>query len=242
MYLAWHLYDKGYLWFGLNNYTVRPVAHFLDIFVWSNFYNNTFALLCIMTLFCLVLVFILGRLFEKAGYNVKFELALLLLLLPVGCEATYWIAAATRIIVGIFFAAASYEFLFNKTKLKLPLFIIFNLLSFFFYEQVSVVSLFLGLILIVKAKLNRWYLTVPIINSVIFILYYYFFSNVRMAGQDRDMLPVSELLPHAAAVAENIASSFINGCILIYSSFIRGYIFLFGSAAGMIVFTVIFVS
>ena len=138
MYRGYHLYDISYLLGTVRVWTTRPVANFLDVFLWSHFHSHLFLLLLIMTLLRLAGVWLVSRFFENQGWEgAVMPLCLLLLWCPLGVEATAWLAASTRISVGLFLMGCALAGITRRHYVCGGLFL---LLSYGCYEQVALVG------------------------------------------------------------------------------------------------------
>ncbi|MBE7043302.1 MAG: hypothetical protein E7399_07410 [Ruminococcaceae bacterium] len=168
MYQGYYLYDISYLLGTVRVWTTRPVANLLDIFVWARFYENLFLLFLIFQIIRIVAVYLLSRFFDEQGWEgVKMPLCLLLFLYPMGVEATGWLSAASRIVVGLFFLSVSFYFL---TKNRYGWFSVFLLLSFGCYEQ----FIFLGFCLAIYDLWfrNKKMLWIPFAAGITIAVYY----------------------------------------------------------------------
>jgi hypothetical protein len=207
---------------GYEMYTTRPLAVLLDIFVISEFWGNLWCILLAFTLLHFVSSILLYKILEKNNVKTGAVLAVIFTLMPLGNDATYWIAASSRIVAGLFVAVLSF-FLYmryiekcnrqekcNKRDLGLYLYIagfaVTNLISLGFYEQVIVFS-FVGILLLMavnfKRQKNKWICVIPFINIAIIGAYYLKFSSAgNMAS--RGLLLSNEYLSHTINVFKKI--------------------------------------
>lgn len=214
--------------FGYEMYTTRPLAVLLDIFVISEFWGNLWCILLAFTLLHFVSSILIYRVFEKNNVKTGTVLAVIFTMIPLGNDATYWIAASSRIVTGLFFAVLSF-FLYmkyieksnrqetcneqeicNKKEPQLYLYIVgfavTNLISLGFYEQVIAFS-FAGILLLMavnfKIQKNKWICVIPFINVAIIGSYYLMFSSAgNMAS--RGLLLKSGYTRHAINVFKKI--------------------------------------
>jgi hypothetical protein len=93
---------------GYDMYTTRPLAVLLDIFVISGFWGNLWFILLAFTLLHFISSILIYKVFEKNNVRTGTVLAVTFTLLPLGNDATYWIAASSRIVTGLFFAVLSF--------------------------------------------------------------------------------------------------------------------------------------
>ena len=137
-------------------FSSRPLAALMDMVFWARlplFLGSV--LLCAMYALAGVLFW---RLFSGIFGTGPFFLVVFGLL-PLGFEGTYWHAAATRILPPMLFTAlaltALNRFLLTKHSVHLPVFLVWSLLSFCFYEQMLVLSLALSLMLVLLGLLQK---------------------------------------------------------------------------------------
>lgn len=197
-------------------YTTRPLAVLLDIFVISKFWGNLWIILLAFTLLHFISSILIYKVFEKNNVKTGAILAVIFTLIPLGNDATYWIAASSRIVTGLFFAVLSF-FLYmryieksNRQEPRLYLYIagftITNMISLGFYEQVIAFS-FIGILLLMMVNLkrqrNKWICVVPFFNAAIIGSYYMKFSSTgNMAS--RGQLLSSEYTRHTINVFKKI--------------------------------------
>ncbi|HHY95814.1 MAG TPA: hypothetical protein GX513_12525 [Firmicutes bacterium] len=204
-------------------YTTRPLAGLLDAFVWSRLWACPSLVFLIMILLHFFAIVLLWKVFQKNNLRAGMVAAVLFALLPLGTEATYWIAASSRLVVGLFCASLSLYLLalyLEKVKrkeagaaLRLGGFWLTNLISLGFYEQVIAFS-FAGAILLLLANSRllrkphgRMAFPVPFllsfINLTVIGLWYKAFShlgNVATRGQ----LVTGNYLGHTVQVLRGI--------------------------------------
>lgn len=191
MYGFFHLYKNIFkeVILGFGMYTTRPIAVLLDPYLWARFWGNLGFTLVIMTVLHFLICFLAYKTFEKSGLPIGMPAILIFALLPFGSEATYWLAASSRVVVGMFFMALSFYLLylyFENEKSSKPgtllliLFWITHLVSLGFYEQIIAMS-FMVLLLIFAVKWRslsrKWVVGLPIINFGIIATWYKVFSS-----------------------------------------------------------------
>ena len=170
----------------------RPFASFLDPSFWGLFYNCMWiALLFISVLYFLSAVF-LDRILVEHHIKITPFLYCVFLLTPITFEATYWISAATRIVVGMFFATSAtillMLYLNQKKKTTLALYSICTLLSFGFYEAVMIFSLILQSFVIIKRALKYHskrplrHCIIPFSLAFLMLMYYLVASKIFLLG------------------------------------------------------------
>ena len=137
----------------LGAFSVRPLALVADICVWSRFWGRMIVPLIIMAALWTASAIFLWEVLRRF-YPVGNFFPLIFVLLPLNIEATYWLSASSRIVVGTFFASLSAYFLTlfceRGKKRFAALFLLFNILSFCFYEQCLIFSLVLTVLVAVR--------------------------------------------------------------------------------------------
>lgn len=146
-YIQYHnytrLYDFSTLQARMGILATRPLAGIADYFFWSPMFDNMIlgvALISAMYVAAVLLIWgILGRCFR-----VSPVFPVVMALLPLGVEGTYWMSASTRVVVGMFFAAlasrAFLNWLDGKGRGWLILYLILQVIPFGFYEQAGLLS------------------------------------------------------------------------------------------------------
>lgn len=133
----------------------RPLAGLLDYFFWGRMFDHMILGVALISLLYVVAAWLLWD-----GLKRYFRLSplfpVLVTLLPLGMEGTYWMSASTRTVVGIFFAALAFrgfqQWLDRGGGGRLALYMAFQLLPFGFYEQAGVLSVTLT----VGAAILEW--------------------------------------------------------------------------------------
>ena len=123
-------------------FSSRPLAALMDLFIVGQMGNLFFAVILMAVMHgisCVLFQRILSRFF-----SVGPVFAVIYTLLPLGCEGTYWLSAATRVVSGLFFTACAAAVLCRFIEAgkwwRVPLYFLLELLSFGFYEQILVLS------------------------------------------------------------------------------------------------------
>ena len=123
-------------------FSSRPLAALMDLLVVGQMGNLFFAVILMAVMHgisCVLFQRILSRFF-----SVGPVFAVIYTLLPLGCEGTYWLSAATRVVSGLFFTACAAVVLCRFIEAgkwwRVPLYFLLELLSFGFYEQILVLS------------------------------------------------------------------------------------------------------
>ena len=124
-------------------FSARPLAGICDVFLWSRFYGGMIAAVAVISAMYAVSAVLLHAVFRRR-FGTGGVFYVVYALLPLGFEASYWVSASSRIVVGLFFAALSLELFdrwcLNGRKVSLVFFAVFQFLAFCFYEQVVLFS------------------------------------------------------------------------------------------------------
>lgn len=155
-------------WGGAGVLFTRPLAGLFDLLIWSRFWNSLgLAVGIISVLHGLSAVFFY-KAFNMCGLRVGNLFLVFYILMPVNCEATYWLSAASRIVVSMFFVSLMTYFCADK---RLFLFSVFNLISIWFYEQTAVLSLALAIWVCLRQN-KKWWIAVPVISAFFLAVFY----------------------------------------------------------------------
>ena len=146
-YIQYHNYIRSYSFMALQEkvgiLSSRPLAGIADYFFWSPMFDRMIlgvALVSALYAAAVLLIWdILGRYFRTSPV-----LPVIMALLPLGMEGTYWMSASTRVVVGMFFAALAVRAFLNWLDGRgwgwLILYLILQLIPFGFYEQAGLLS------------------------------------------------------------------------------------------------------
>ncbi len=219
--------------------SARPLAGIMDITVWNFFFNTNMIFgVFIISILYTASAFIFKKSFSNI-FTVSNIFVFVYLLLPLGFEGTYWVSASSRIVVGMFFASVGIYFfsaLCEKGSIKyIPLFMVFQLISFGFYEQVIVVSITGTFLIMLALFFKKGKITLSafltFINVGIFAFVIYYFKNSSLYSSRMEiMLPNSEgyfdvFLPEILGQLKEV---FIYGNFYtVFKGFIRGISIIF---------------
>jgi|GEM_PF-1325805 len=176
-----------------STYMTRPLASLSDPYIWGQLWNHMGISFMIITLLHGLSAFFLYRVIKHFKLPVGLPFLLIYGLLPLGSEATYWISASSRLVVGIFFMSlALYLLVGYLKKPRIPYllgYLLSHLISMGYYEQISILSAFLAFVILVlsfKSLRAKWLVVSPIFNFGLLLVYYKAFSgqgNVAARGQ-----------------------------------------------------------
>ncbi|MCX7843416.1 MAG: hypothetical protein N2489_10170 [Clostridia bacterium] len=219
----------------------RPLAALADIFIWGKFWDNMAIVFFIMTMLHFISGCLLYKTFEDNQVPVGIAFLIVYGLLPLGSEATYWISASSRLVVGIFFMSASVyaltRFLQTESRRErsvyLIVFLICHLISMGFYEQIILLSFFSAFLIVLanlKNSNNKWNLLLPFISFALISIYYFSFSKIGQVAS-RGQLIRGNFLEHINYVLRGIARVFTKANFpLLANGFARGFKILIGEA------------
>ena len=133
----------------------RPLAGLADYFFWGPMFGHMILGVALISLLYTGTALLLWKLLKRY-FRLSLLFPVIVLLLPLGVEGTYWMSASTRVVVGMFFAAlaawAFLEWLDRGGLGRLALYLILQLLPFGFYEQAGILSITLT----VGAAILEW--------------------------------------------------------------------------------------
>jgi len=147
-YIQYHNYTSGGdspfgVIMNLGMLAARPLAGCTDVLVWANFFSCMLLAVAVISAMYAASACIFKNIWER-HFGTGYTFLAVYALLPLGLEGVYWVSASSRIVVGLFFAALSLkcfdEWCDNGAKLKLLLYIILQLISYGFYEQILAFS------------------------------------------------------------------------------------------------------
>lgn len=184
----WFLY--GDLYKGISNrisafaipnekFAIRPLAGIFDCFVNAPLFNHLWIVELILTLSLLFGAFLIIKALRRNNFASGGFFLCLVCLFPVGLEATYWIAAATRVAYSLLFigcAILSLDYYYKSIQTKfLIFFTIFGMLSLCFYEPAIVVYIILTIFITwnnYKTKKDLLPLLITAMHVVVIGIYY----------------------------------------------------------------------
>lgn len=127
----------------LGAFSARPLAGLCDVFVWARFYGHLIVAVALISVLYAVSAVLLHAVFRRR-FGTGYVFYVVYALLPLGFEGSYWLSASSRIVVGLFFAALALETFdrwctYGKRR-NLIAFVLFQFISFCFYEQIVLFS------------------------------------------------------------------------------------------------------
>ena len=215
----------------------RPLAGIMDYFVWSRLPSMT----CVVILCVLFAVSaVIFREVLRRYYDVSPLFLVIMTLLPLGMEGTYWLSASTRVIVGMFFASLAVavfaKWLDDSTVPRLIMFVVLMIVPYGFYEQAGVLSAAMVFIMAYwerRRKLTRGIFSLwAVIAAALSLLVTRLFSMKGSPYSSRTDYAVeeglfSDLAERWAEIFRQARRVLINGNVaLIYKGFRRGLGFL----------------
>ena len=210
----------------------RPLAGVFDAFVWGQFWGAMGLALVALTILHAAAVWLLYCTFERSEVPCGRIFLTVSTLYPLLTEATYWVSASSRLIMGLFFAALAAYLLcryFDSGRIGgLVGFAVCNLLSYGFYEQVIPVSCLLALFVVWVNRRKWWIAAIPLGNLAVVVLYYWGCRSMMGVNSVRSALS-PDLLTHLSSILEQLSAAM--GPFhweLLKNSFIRGLQLLLG--------------
>jgi hypothetical protein len=207
-YGAYQLYKNPIRVFLNYSYHTRPLASLFDVVVWGPFWPDLTVPFIVITLLHFTSCYLLYRILEKVSIPFGIPAALIFGLMPLGNEATYWLSASTRLVVGLFCMLVSLYLLtesMDKKEKKGYIFgfWLFQLVSFCFYEQIIALGFVSSLLLLLwkKKQFNKWHVfALPVLNTALIAGYYILFKAGGNAAQRGNLDGADPLWLHIAGV------------------------------------------
>lgn len=190
-----------------HTYLTRPSVAFLDAYIITPLWHTDagrVAVLAMMVVLHFAAILMAYKLFSAAGIRLGAVFGLFFALVPLGAEATYWAAASSRIVVGLFFAVLAVYMLYLAARhirrtgrfpvVWYALYFVIGLISTGFYEQAAAFYFALAVIFLTLyrrklAGLKRrkpaglaLFWAAPFVNIGLVALYYLKVSNVTASG------------------------------------------------------------
>lgn len=163
----WFLYGDLYgklfgrlKYFALPNekFAIRPAAGFFDCFVTAPLFGHLWIIEAALTLSLLIGAFFIIKTLRRNNASGAGFFMCIVCLFPVGLEATYWIAAATRVCYAmLFIGAAIYAldiYLETYSLRAFSLYAALGMISVCFYEPAIVMYILLA-VFIMRSRRNR---------------------------------------------------------------------------------------
>ena len=240
----WFLY--GDLYKGISNrlanfaipnekFAIRPLAGVFDCFVNAPLFNHLWIVELFLTFSLLFGSFLIIKALRRNNFASGGFFLCLVCLFPVGLEATYWIAAATRVVYSLLFigcATLSLDYCYKSDKVKfLVMFAVFGMLSVCFYEPAIVVYIILTLFIVWNNYKNKKdLLPLAIMAAHIAIIGIYYILNSGSGEiESRGGFLETDILEHTALVTDytkNIFTDFTNS--IFKNGYDKGIIIVFG--------------
>ncbi|MCG8499144.1 MAG: hypothetical protein MJB12_01885 [Firmicutes bacterium] len=194
----------------MKTYTARPLASLSDPYIWGQFWGMMGIPFLIITLLHAASGYFLYKVLAAQKLFVGMPFLVVYGLLPLGSEATYWISASSRIVVGVFWMALALFLLSlyvdNGKKGYLWAFFATHLFSLGYYEQVLVLSCSCAVLLLLgnwKRLRSKWVLGIPFFNFGVIVLYYRVFGSMGNVAQ-RGQMVKSDYISHFMLVYDKV--------------------------------------
>ncbi|MCC8161455.1 MAG: glucosyltransferase domain-containing protein [Oscillospiraceae bacterium] len=196
-------------------FAIRPIAGFFDCFVNAPLFNHLWIVELALTLSLLAGAFFIMKTMRRNNAGGAGFLMCLVCLFPVGLEATYWIAAATRISYSVLFTGAAVFALdwYYKTRQKrgIVLYAVLGMICVGFYEPPIVLYILLTLFVIQSNYKNKKDLMPLIITAahIAVIGLYYVLNSGSGEIESRGGFLESGIIEHTSVVTGYIYDIFV---------------------------------
>ncbi len=164
----------------------RPLAGLFDLFLWSKMYSTAGLAVAILGLMHGVSAIFFYKGIRLCGIQVGILFLVFYTFMPINCEGTYWLSAASRIVPSMLLVSGT---LFWGAKRRTLPFAICAFLSMWFYEQTAVLSLAVATtVCIIKREYLK--IGIPLISFAALIVFY---LSVGELGDNAHRMGVSNL-------------------------------------------------
>jgi len=199
-YIQHHNYASGFTFSELQQLVgvldSRPLAGILDYYVWTPLFDHMILGVAIISAIYAVTVVLMKRLMERY-FPVGPMFCVIMALLPLGVEGTYWMSASTRVVCGMFcavLAAGAFGRWLDSGKGRWALaFGVLIVLPFGFYEQAAVLAMTLVLGMGILELGDRWKRSLLALWSVPAAAVY--MTALRLLSGDSVYAGRAELMP-----------------------------------------------
>ena len=184
-YIQYHNYTEYFhlrvsdLWNYVADYlglfTARPLAAFGDIYIISRFFTSLIVVVLFLSVMYAATAVILRQIFNKL-FGTGYFFTVVFCLFPLAFEGLYWVSASSRIIPSLFFAALAARCMMSALecgKIRYVfLFTVTQIISFGYYEQITVLSIALA-VMITVIKRGKYSVAALMIaaNVLLYALY-----------------------------------------------------------------------
>ena len=204
----------------------RPLAGLFDAFVWGKFWGAMGLVLVTLTLLHTAAVWLLYCVFKRTGIPCGRMFLTVSTLYPLLTEATYWVSASSRLVMGLFLSALAAWLLcryFDNGQIGVLFgFAVCNLLSYGFYEQVIPVSCLLAVFVVWTKRRKWWVAAIPLGNLALIGLYYIICRSAMGVNSARSTLS-PDIFAHLGSIWEQLSAALGQfHWELLYNSFVRG--------------------
>lgn len=216
----------------------RPLAGILDVTFWSRFFPCMILGILLIALLYAASACLLREVWHRQ-FGTGWVFLILYSILPLAMEGTYWMSASTRIVCGMFFAAASLRcfdtWCATGKRRALATYAVLQLISYGFYEQTLVFSItatFLVAFLHFQEHRKRslWAL-LSLFHALLYFLFTGLFANSAMYGSRTEIaLPTNAYYFHTFLpdVLSQMRDAFLGGGFYtLVKGFKRGFLLLF---------------
>ncbi len=164
----------------------RPLAGILDFFLWSRFRDCLGVAVIILSVLHGISAIIFRKVLELCHIQTGLMFWVVYVFLPLNCEGTYWVSAATRIIPPMFLSAIAMLF---AAQNRYGLFTLATFLSVWFYEQTAALSLVTAALVCVMKK-DYKKIIIPLLAGLMLVVFY---LSVGKMGDNSHRIRITDL-------------------------------------------------
>lgn len=216
-------------------FAIRPLAGVVDCFITAPLFNHLWVVELILTVSLLVGTFLIVRTLRRNDASGMGFFMCIVCLFPLGFEATYWIAAASRISYAVLFmgvAVFSLDMLYKtKKKRYFVLYGIFGMICVCFYEPAIVMYILLALFTAVSnRKEKKDLLPLLVLALQIIVIGLYYIANSGSGElESRGSFVSTDYAEHIREVSDYIKTVFVNySRTLTKHGYVQGSLIVFG--------------
>ncbi|MEG0825025.1 MAG: glucosyltransferase domain-containing protein [Oscillospiraceae bacterium] len=211
----------------------RPLAGLLDVTLYSWLFPVAVVGMLLLSALYAASALLLQKVFAR-HFGTGWVFIVLFALLPLGFEGTYWISASSRIVNGLFFLSLS-AYLLQKYfdgggKVTLILALVFQLVSYGFYEQAMILSItlniLLGLLMWKTIRKKAFWSLFSLVNVGVYVGFTSIFKAQYLYGERMSLILPNDpafFSTHLHHVLDQFYDAFLKGGLLTtVKGFVRG--------------------
>ncbi len=198
----------------------RPLAGLLDLTIWSRMWGNLGLATGVISILHGLSAVLFYKAFNLCGIKMGTLFLVIYILIPINTEATYWLSASSRIVVSMFLISLSVYFGARKNRI---LFVLFNFLSVWFYEQTAILSTVMAIWICLRKK-EKYLMVFPLISAALLAVFYLKFGFLGDNAQRLQAVGLNGAWHNAlSTVKDFLYILFTVQLKLVTKGFVRGF-------------------